>query len=89
MQCRRSAQSAQIDGFLGGLNAAFTNSGILDVTYRSADPVAAANLATKRAAAWGYMNLYWYRDGIDAWEAARLPTAAAEPASGIVTARKP
>ena len=45
--------------------------------------------ATKRAAAWGYMNLYWYRDGIDAWEAARLPTAAAEPASGIVTARKP
>jgi len=45
--------------------------------------------ATKRAAAWGYTNLYWYRDGIDAWEAARLPTADAEPAPGIVSARKP
>jgi len=45
--------------------------------------------ATKRAAAWEYTNLYWYRDGIDAWEAARLPTADAEPAPGIVSARKP
>ena len=41
------------------------------------------------AVGWGYTNLYWYRDGIDAWEAARVPTADAEPVSGIVTARKP
>ena len=37
----------------------------------------------------GYTQLYWYRDGIDAWEAAGLPTADAEPVPGIVTARKP
>jgi PQQ-dependent catabolism-associated CXXCW motif protein len=38
--------------------------------------------ATKRAASWGYAYLYWYRDGIDAWEAAKLPTENAEPVSG-------
>jgi hypothetical protein len=38
----------------------------------------------------GHTQLYWYRDGIDAWEAAGLPTANAEPVPGIVTtARKP
>ena len=35
--------------------------------------------ATKRAASWGYTHLYWYRDGIDGWEAAKLPTENAEP----------
>lgn len=38
--------------------------------------------ATKRAASWGYTQLYWYRDGIDGWEAAKLPTENAEPAPG-------
>jgi rhodanese-related sulfurtransferase len=38
--------------------------------------------AVKRAASWGYTQLYWYRDGIDAWEAAKLPTENAEPVSG-------
>ena len=37
--------------------------------------------ATKRAAEWGYTHLYWYRDGIDAWEAAKLPVAKADPAA--------
>jgi len=38
--------------------------------------------ATKRAAGWGYTQLYWYRDGIDAWEAAKLPTENTDPVSG-------
>jgi PQQ-dependent catabolism-associated CXXCW motif protein len=35
--------------------------------------------AVKRAAAMGYKHLYWYRDGLDAWEAANLPVQAARP----------
>ncbi|MDH4561264.1 PQQ-dependent catabolism-associated CXXCW motif protein [Pseudomonas sp. BN411] len=35
--------------------------------------------AVKRAAALGYTNLYWYRDGIDAWEQAGLPLQPARP----------
>ncbi|WP_434574002.1 PQQ-dependent catabolism-associated CXXCW motif protein [Pseudomonas sp. Z3-8] len=35
--------------------------------------------AVKRAAALGYKHLYWYRDGLDAWEAANLPLQAARP----------
>ncbi len=62
--------------------------GRLIVFYCLADRWMSRN-ATKRAAGWGYTNLYWYRDGIDAWGAARVPTADAEPVSGIVTARKP
>ncbi|MCY1290385.1 PQQ-dependent catabolism-associated CXXCW motif protein [compost metagenome] len=35
--------------------------------------------AVKRAHALGYANLYWYRDGIDAWEQAGLPLQPAQP----------
>ena len=35
--------------------------------------------AVKRAKALGYSAVYWYRDGLDAWEAAKLPVAAAHP----------
>lgn len=38
--------------------------------------------ATKRAASYGYTQLYWYRDGTDGWEAARLPLETATPAPG-------
>lgn len=38
--------------------------------------------ATKRAASWGYTRLYWYRDGTDGWEAAKLPMAQTEPLPG-------
>jgi PQQ-dependent catabolism-associated CXXCW motif protein len=38
--------------------------------------------ASKRAASWGYTRIYWYRDGTDGWEAAKLPLAKAEPVSG-------
>ena len=36
--------------------------------------------AAKRAASWGYTQIYWYRDGTDGWEAAKLPMQSAEPA---------
>ena len=35
--------------------------------------------AVKRAATLGYNNLYWYRDGLDAWEQANLPLQPARP----------
>jgi len=35
--------------------------------------------AVRRATALGYSRLYWYRDGLDAWEAAGLPVVAASP----------
>jgi PQQ-dependent catabolism-associated CXXCW motif protein len=35
--------------------------------------------AAKRAVSWGYTQVYWYRDGIDGWEAAQLPTQKPEP----------
>ncbi|MFC3607392.1 PQQ-dependent catabolism-associated CXXCW motif protein [Stutzerimonas tarimensis] len=37
--------------------------------------------AVKRAQQLGYTQLYWYRDGIDAWEQAGLPLQPAEPAA--------
>jgi PQQ-dependent catabolism-associated CXXCW motif protein len=36
--------------------------------------------AAKRAASWGYTQIYWYRDGTDGWDAAKLPMQNAEPA---------
>jgi PQQ-dependent catabolism-associated CXXCW motif protein len=38
--------------------------------------------AAKRAASWGYWRVYWYRDGTDGWEAAKLPLAEVEPIVG-------
>lgn len=35
--------------------------------------------AAKRAIRYGYRNVYWYRDGIEGWKAAHLPTAVIEP----------
>jgi PQQ-dependent catabolism-associated CXXCW motif protein len=35
--------------------------------------------AIKRAHHLGYRNLYWYRDGIDAWQQAGLPLIPAQP----------
>ena len=35
--------------------------------------------AAKRAHHLGYSNLYWYRDGIDAWQQAGLPLIPAQP----------
>jgi PQQ-dependent catabolism-associated CXXCW motif protein len=38
--------------------------------------------AAKRAASWGFRPVYWYRDGTDGWEAAKLPMAEVEPVPG-------
>lgn len=38
--------------------------------------------AAKRAAAMGYREVLWYRDGTDGWEAAGLPTETLQPAPG-------
>jgi len=38
--------------------------------------------AAKRAAAWGWHAVYWYRDGTDGWEAAGLPIEPLRPAPG-------
>jgi PQQ-dependent catabolism-associated CXXCW motif protein len=35
--------------------------------------------AAKRAISYGYHNVYWYRDGIEGWNAANFPTAVIEP----------
>jgi len=35
--------------------------------------------AVKRAATMGYKTLYWYRDGLDAWQAANLPVSPSRP----------
>jgi PQQ-dependent catabolism-associated CXXCW motif protein len=35
--------------------------------------------AAKRAISYGYLHVYWYRDGIEGWKAAHLPTAVIEP----------
>lgn len=37
--------------------------------------------ATRRARTLGYTQLYWYRDGVDAWQQAGLPLQEAEPAA--------
>lgn len=37
--------------------------------------------AVRRAHTLGYTNLYWYRDGIDAWQQAGLPLLPAQPAA--------
>jgi PQQ-dependent catabolism-associated CXXCW motif protein len=34
--------------------------------------------AAKRAISYGYRNVYWFRDGIEGWKAAGLPTAVIE-----------
>ncbi|RAI56112.1 PQQ-dependent catabolism-associated CXXCW motif protein [Roseicella frigidaeris] len=38
--------------------------------------------AARRAAAWGWRQVLWYRDGTDGWEAAGLPTEVLHPAPG-------
>ena len=39
--------------------------------------------ATKRALAWGYTGVQWYRDGTDGWEAAGLPLSEAKAPADV------
>jgi PQQ-dependent catabolism-associated CXXCW motif protein len=48
------------------------------VIYCTADCWMSWN-AVKRAAQWGYSQLYWYRDGSDGWQEADLETAEGTP----------
>jgi PQQ-dependent catabolism-associated CXXCW motif protein len=38
--------------------------------------------AAKRAASWGYTRVYWFPDGTDGWEAAKLPLTETEAVPG-------
>jgi rhodanese-related sulfurtransferase len=35
--------------------------------------------AAKRAIGYGYQHVYWYRDGVEGWQAAGFHTAVVEP----------
>lgn len=48
------------------------------VVYCKADCWLSWN-ASRRAHAWGYQQVYWYREGIDGWQNAELPTELATP----------
>jgi PQQ-dependent catabolism-associated CXXCW motif protein len=79
----RGALSPELEGYFRQQLEAATN-GRKDVEvvfYCLADCWMSWN-ATKRAASWGYTQLYWYRDGTDGWEAAKLPMENTEPVSG-------
>jgi PQQ-dependent catabolism-associated CXXCW motif protein len=79
----RGALSAEIDAYFreGLARASKGDKAAPIVFYCLADCWMSWN-ATKRAAGYGYTQLYWYRDGTTGWEAAKLPTAEATPAAG-------
>ena len=45
--------------------------------------------AAKRAISYGYQHIYWYRDGIEGWKAAGLPTAVTEPQIPVSASQTP
>jgi succinoglycan biosynthesis transport protein ExoP len=51
------AEAQQIDAFLGGLNVSLTGTGLLDVTYRSVNPVLTATYANAHAQEYIEQNL--------------------------------
>jgi PQQ-dependent catabolism-associated CXXCW motif protein len=76
----RGALSTELEGYFRRHLEAAT-SGRKDaavVLYCLADCWMSWN-AAKRAVSWGYTQVYWYADGIDGWQAAKLPVADAEP----------
>ena len=79
----RGALSPELEGYFRRQLEAATNrrKDAEVVFYCLADCWMSWN-ATKRAASWGYTRLYWYRDGTDGWELAKLPMADAEPVPG-------
>ena len=79
----RGALSHELEGFFQHQLQAATNANkdAEVVFYCLADCWMSWN-ATKRAASWGYTQLYWYRDGTDGWEAAKLPIEDNEPVDG-------
>ena len=79
----RGVLSPELEGFFRHQLEAATNSrkDAEVVFYCLADCWMSWN-ATKRAASWGYTQVYWYRDGTDGWGAAKLPMEDREPVWG-------
>jgi PQQ-dependent catabolism-associated CXXCW motif protein len=77
----RGALSPEIEGYFRDHLATATKlrKDAAVVFYCQADCWMSWN-AAKRAASWGYTQIYWYRDGTDGWDAAKLPMQNAEPA---------
>lgn len=79
----RGALSAELEGYfrhhLEAAAAGRKDAAI--VFYCLADCWMSWN-AAKRAASWGYTRVYWYPDGTDGWEAAKLPMKETEPTPG-------
>jgi capsular exopolysaccharide synthesis family protein len=70
------AEAKEIDGFLAGLTVTLTNDGVLDIRYRSGDPVKAARYANAHAQSYIKQNAVtrfaavqeaaeWLRDRLD------------------------
>ena len=75
----RGSLSSELEGDFRHLEVANQgNRGIPVVFYWLADCWMSWD-AAKCAASWGYKQIYWYPDGIDGRDAAKLPTADAEP----------
>ena len=76
----RGALSPELESYFRNRLEAVTDGrkGAAVVFYCLADCWMSWN-AAKRAASWGYEQIYWYRDGTDGWEAAKLPMADANP----------
>jgi len=76
----RGALSPEVDSYFRRHLEAATNgrNEAAVVLYCLADCWMSWN-AAKRAVSWGYTQVYWYPDGIDGWEADKLPMADAEP----------
>ena len=77
----RGSLSSELEGyFRRHLEAATKGSRDIPVVFYCLTDCWMSWNAAKRAASWGYKEIYWYPDGIDGWGAANLPTAEAEPA---------
>jgi PQQ-dependent catabolism-associated CXXCW motif protein len=76
----RGALSPELEGYFRRHIEATTNrrKDAAVVLYCLADCWMSWN-AAKRAASWGYTRVFWYRDGTDGWETAKLPMTQTEP----------
>jgi PQQ-dependent catabolism-associated CXXCW motif protein len=78
----RGALSPELEGyFRDHLETATSRSRDTPVVFYCLTDCWMSWKAAKRAASWGYSHVFWYRDGTDGWEAAKLPMQNAEPAS--------
>ena len=67
------------DFFRGQLSAATNNDPARPIVIYCHQSCWLSWNAAKRAISYGYLHVYWYREGIEGWKAAHLPTAVIEP----------